>query len=143
MSRQRLLAAYTDATQGRAPVWGRDDCSTWPAQWVAEVTGRVVEWPAYETEDQAWDLIAAGGGLVPLWRDVAGAAGLRERDVALEGPQCGDVGIILTRTLGDVGVIFGTMAGLGNGPWLVWLRADTGARPMSVRRSTILAAWEV
>lgn len=141
MTRTELLAAYVRGTHGPA-VWGLSDCSTWPAQWVSEARGCEVRWPEYDTERDAAEMVAAAGGLVPLWREVAGAVGLRERDVAREAPRPGDVGVILTRRFGDVGVIFAPPE-VSDGPWLAYWRAETGVRPISVRRSTILAAWEV
>lgn len=140
--RVRLLGRYVEATPA-AVEWGASDCSTWPAQWVAEITGRTVLWPAYASEDEARELIAGAGGLPSLWRGVARGCGLRERDVALEAPSCGDVGIMDTRRFGPCGVIFGPLAGVGGGPWLAYWRADRGARPIAVRRSAILAVWEV
>lgn len=139
--REKLLGAYVRETTG--PVtWGTSDCSTWPAQWVAEVTGRTIEWPLYASEAEAEALIADAGGLVPLWRDVAVRSGLRERDVR-EAPEPGDVGVIGTRRLGDVGVVFGLLAGVGEGPWLTYWRSEEGVRRMSVRRHSIRAMWEV
>lgn len=142
MTRGALLAAYVRATRGPV-VWGVSDCSTWPAQWVAEATGREVRWPAYASEDEARTMMADAGGLVPLWRDVAESAGLRERDPALEAPAPGDVGVMLTRRFGDVGVIFGPLAGVPAGPWLAYWRSEDGARPISIRRATLRAVWEV
>lgn len=140
--RTRLLGLYVQGTSAVVE-WGRSDCSTWPAQWVAEATGRPVEWPVYASEDDARALITAAGGLVPLWRDVARATCLRERDAAVEAPVCGDIGVITTRRFGPCGVIFGPLSGVGDGPWLAYWRAEGGARPIAVRRATILAAWEV
>ncbi|MCF3933306.1 hypothetical protein L1787_07760 [Acuticoccus sp. M5D2P5] len=116
--------------------WGVDDCSAWPASWVAAITGRDVLWPAYANEDEARDLIAAAGGLDALWQDVAADCGLRRR-VKGEEPRLGDVGLIRT-THHDVmvGVVF------AHARIACW-RHEAGVRRLAVRHSAIVGIWEV
>lgn len=131
MSRAARLAAHVVAAPDREPIWGVDDCSAWAATWVALETGRAPRLPAYATRDEADRLIAAAGGLAPLWRRALAPLGLYETC----SPDYGDVGVITT-SRGEAGVIF-TAGGF------CWWRARAGALLLAPRAATIVAAWTV
>ena len=64
------LAAYLAEARARPWAWGRDDCTTFAADWVRLVTGRDVmaDWRGlYSTETEAAAIIRHGGGLARLW----------------------------------------------------------------------------
>jgi hypothetical protein len=86
--------------------------------------------PLYRSKAEADALIAAAGGLAPLWDDALGRLGIYTTST----PALGDVGIIPTRAFGPVGVVF------AHGAIGYW-RADKGALALSPRK--ILRAWHV
>ncbi len=131
MTRSPRLAAHVASLPDRAPIWGVDDCSAWAATWVALETGRAPRLPAYATADEARRLIAAAGGLAPLWRKALDPLGLAETGA----PVSGDVGVIRA-AIGEVGVIF------AEGGFVFW-RAQRGALCLAPRPETIVAAWTV
>ena len=131
MTRHDRLAAYLAAVPDREPIWGVDDCSAWAAAWVTAEAGAGLRLPVYASRTEADRLIAAAGGLAPLWRSVARPAGL----VECVAPELGDVGIIST-SRGDAGVIF--LAG-GICCW----RARSGAALLTPRPTSIVAAWTI
>lgn len=134
MSRAERLKAAVIALADVPVEWGVSDCSTWPAQWVADITGREFDWPAYSGQAEAEAMIARAGGLLPLWENVAQAAGLVRRHDFM--PALGDVGIIRTRGYGEVGGVF------ADGGVLCW-RASWGVHLIAPRRQTVVAIWEV
>ena len=129
------LKAEVERLSGKPVVWGSDDCSTWPAQWVSTQTGKTFAWPDYASAEEAEAIIAQCGGLEHIWRDVAREIGLREHE-ADERPQCGDVGLVTTRTAGVVGGVF---AEWGAFCW----RCERGVRFLPARMTTVVASWEV
>ncbi len=131
MSRSQRLAAHVAALPDRPPIHGVDDCSAWAATWVALETGRAPRLPAYATADEARRLIAAAGGLAPLWCQALAPLGLAETGA----PALGDVGVIDT-SRGAVGVIF------AEGGFVFW-RALRGALCLMPRPGSIVAAWHV
>ncbi|MCF3934354.1 hypothetical protein L1787_13145 [Acuticoccus sp. M5D2P5] len=134
--RGEKLRAAVAALDGVPVTWGVDDCSAWPASWVAGVTGWEVLWPAYASEDEAHRLIDDAGGLDVLWSEIAGECGLRRR-VKGEEPCLGDVGLIRTAFHDAmVGVVF------AHGRTACW-RHVAGVHRLSVRHQTIVAAWAV
>lgn len=128
--RGERLRAFCAAVQGEPAVWGSSDCSTWPAQWVANETGREFDWPAYSSREEADAIIEREGGLVNVWERVAAQAGLIECDPD-EVPPLGSVGIIETSHHGgQVGCIF-AHGGIG------CMRATVGHRAWGMRPYTI------
>jgi hypothetical protein len=131
--RAERLRALADFLADREVQWGADDCSMLCAQWIADETGREIDWPAYDSREEAHALIDAAGGLVNVWEPCVRALAL---EVRFDLPEIGDVGIIATHTFGDVGVIF------LHGGAAMW-RADRGIRVIAPRRHTIVRAWRV
>lgn len=97
------LAAFLASFEDKPVEWGRDDCTACPALWLRE-NGFDVRLPEYRSRDEAHALITAAGGLVPLWGQYLSGTGVGPRYGA---PELGDIAIIETRLLGDVGVIVG------------------------------------
>lgn len=134
------LRATVAAVKDRPVTWGVDDCTTWPAQWTVDVTGRTLpQWPDYASEAEARALIDAAGGLVPLWDEAARALRVPVRH---EAPEPGDVGVILTGRHGPVGVIF------GHGGVAFWRSSSAdgtrgGVHALTPRRVTLVRAWAV
>ncbi|WP_146149162.1 hypothetical protein [Nitratireductor sp. StC3] len=127
-ARDRLerLRAMAERLKGKPCEWGVDDCSTMPAQWVAETTGKEFDWPAYSTKEEAIELTEAWGGLVNIWDHVARQIGLK---AVFGEPEPGDVGVIQSDQ-GPVG-----------GIWLpnhvIMRRAEMGVRVHWVRPYTV------
>lgn len=130
--RGERLRAIVDALRGKPVEWGVDDCSTLPAQWVAEVTRREFDWPFYDTEEEAARIIADAGGLVEVWKPITRKLGLVERH---DTPEIGDIGIIDT-SLGHVGGIW------LHGQTFIW-RAEEGVRVLGVRSHRIVKSWQI
>lgn len=126
------LKAECARVDGVPVTWGVDDCSTWPAQWVASETGVELDWPSFDSEETAKSVIDGAGGLREAWQSVAHQAEL----IKTRDPEVGDVGIVEHPSIGQFGVIF------LHGGAAVW-RAGTGVRFLPVRRKVIFAAWEV
>ena len=97
------LEEFLRRHDGKPVQWGVDDCSACPHAWLRE-NGIDVRLPAYASRDEAHALIGAAGGLVNVWDDCLVGTGVRERHGA---PELGDIAIIDTRLLGQVGVICG------------------------------------
>lgn len=133
MSRADRLMAYIEAELGKPVAWGRDgsDCSSWAARWVERETGKRLGLPAYRDEAEARALMAEAGGLVNLWNDVLGRAGL----FPTVEPGIGDVGV-LRMLRGQSGCIFGA-----NGT--AFVRGAEGPAVLGPGKKTILAAFAV
>lgn len=102
MSRADRLTAFVERFKEKPAAWGEDDCSAAPARWVAEETGRVVDYPVYSSEAEALALKQEAGGLAPIWEDRLGRVGMFER---FDEPRLGDVAIVDTRLYGEIGGI--------------------------------------
>jgi len=124
------LDAFLRRFDGHEVEWGRDDCSAFCAAWARE-NGYEVCLPAYASREEAHSLIDRAGGLAALWERCAVEAGVSER---IGQPQLGDVGIIPTRRIGPVGVIFG-------GANLCCWRHGKGAFWLAAR--SYLKAWAI
>jgi hypothetical protein len=132
MTRAEQLHAFIMAVEGKAVEWGRDDCTTWAAAWVKEVTGKEVPLlGSYSTLDEAHTIIDEAGGLDVLW--TMALAPLNIHETPFE-PQLGDVGIVNTSRLGHVGVIF---AQDGIALW----RAIQGTALLRPRARDIVKVW--
>jgi hypothetical protein len=133
MTRADRLMAYIEAELGKPVTWGRDasDCSSWPARWVERETGKRLDMPAYRDEAEARSLMAEAEGLVNLWNDVLGRAGL----CSTLDPGVGDVGV-LRMMHGQSGCIFGA-----NGT--AFVRGMEGPAVIGPGKKTILAAYAV
>ena len=123
--RAERLRAYVEATKGKPVNWGVDDCSPWAAQWVADLTGRDIDWPVYSSEEEVVRIIEEAGSLLALWEPVTRSLGLQPIIALGDEPRLGDVGIVES-SRGQVGGIF---AAAGSFCW----RAARGVR--------ILPAW--
>lgn len=145
-SRAERLDRFISAFQGVQLTWGVDDCSTWPAQWVKQETGRAIVLPAFSDRATAHQLIDAAGGLAKVWTAIADALGLQYRG---DRPEVGDVGIISLPSWhrppnlplwkpAHVGGIFGP----GASPTFAW-RAVNGVRLLHPHRESIVASWSV
>ena len=110
-------------------VW---DCCTMPAQWAIDngLPGPMAAWRGtYGTENDAQDLIEAGGGLLALFeRELAGAGLTRRQGDA----RPGDIGVL--RILDqEAGAIFTGKR------WCVV--AERGLAFASVEPDAVLAVW--
>lgn len=95
------LSAFLAGFDGKAVVWGKDDCSACPHLWLGE-NGIHAHLPAYSSRDEAHALIEQAGGLVNVWDQCLAGTGVGERYGA---PELGDIAVIDTRRLGPIGVI--------------------------------------
>lgn len=144
--RGERLRAFVEAAQGKPA--GFDECSTWPAQWVANETGRAFDWPVFAARADMDTYIAEAGGLVAVWDRFARIVAVPERYVTDEA-AVGDVGIIETSG-GRVGGIF------SHHGVFCW-RAENGVNLIGVggrsfpmrtvegweRRPVVVKAWQV
>lgn len=128
--RAGMLQAYVDAAADQPVVWGASDCSAWAAAWVQQITRRMPPLPVYTSHDEAHALIAAAGGLVPLWDRALGDIDIWPTST----PELGDVAVFDTRNFGPVGIV---MANGGIGYW----RGEIGAK--AIRPRGLLRAWRV
>ncbi|WP_353641314.1 hypothetical protein [Mesorhizobium sp. WSM2239] len=134
MTRAEQLQAFVMAVEGKPVEWGRDDCTTWAAAWVKEVTGRAVpQLGSYATLEEAHTLIDEAGGLDVLWSMALAPLSIYETP---DQPQLGDVGIVNTARLGHVGVIF---AQDGIALW----RAIEGTALLRPRSRDIVKVWHI
>lgn len=97
MSRSDRLTAFLERFP-REPVWGEDECTAAPGQWVRE-EGHVFTLPAYRNRAEAQAIIARHGSLAATWDALLG---LPHR---IGEPELGDVAVIDTRRYGQIGGI--------------------------------------
>lgn len=134
MTRAEQLQSFVMAVEGKPVEWGQDDCTTWAAAWVKELTGKEVQMlSSYSTLEEAHTLIDEAGGLDVLWSMALAPLGIYE---VIGQPQLGDVGIVSTARLGNVGVIF---AQDGIALW----RAIKGTALLRPRARDIIKAWHI
>ena len=133
MSRGERLLAFIEAELGKPVVWGANgsDCSSWPKRWVERELDIRLPIPSYYDEEGARALMAEAGGLVNIWNDVLGRAGLCS---TLE-PQVGDVGVLRTMH-GQSGCIF-------DGHGHAFVRGSNGPTILGPGKKTILAAYAI
>lgn len=129
----RAVMAFAARFDGVAPKWGFDDCSMWPAMWIAERCNRDLEIPAYDSEDDARAMIASAGSLANLWSDIAS----RNAIAATVDPQAGDVGVIHTALHGQIGCIFAKY-----GLYALFRTVD-GWRGIGIAKRHVVGAWRV
>lgn len=145
--RGERLRAFVEAAKG-VPA-SVDDCSAWPAQWVANEGGRDFDWPRFDDLAAMEAYVAEGGGLVAVWERFAPAAGIAERYM-VDDTAVGDIGIIETRG-GRVGGIFShagvfcwrTQSGvnlIGVGGRSFWERNAAGEWE---QRPVVVKVWQV
>lgn len=138
LERGEKLRTVAEHLKGKSCVYGEDDCSMVPLQWVLDWNRHrhsrefEISYPAYASRDEAETVIEAAGGLVNVWRAVARQVGLTEH---YQNPEIGDIGIIETR-LGQVGGIF------LHGGAILW-RAEQGVRVIGVRPRLIVKMWRM
>lgn len=89
-ARDERLREFLESALTTLFVWGKSDCCTFVLGWVEQETRRKISVPPYDTEDAAYRLITAAGGLVELLRPIASSANLSE----CSNPEPGDVGVI-------------------------------------------------
>lgn len=128
--KESALQRFVDDWRQVPVVWGVSDCSAWAARWVETITGRAPVLPSYTSRDEAHALIAAAGGLGPLWDDALGAIGV----YTTSAPVLGDVIVCDTRKFGTVGLV------MAHGGVAFW-RAESGVHALAPRK--ILRAWHV
>ncbi len=115
-------------------VWGRSDCSAWPAKWVEFLTGKPVPLPQYSSRDEADMMIANAGSLEVLWgRALQGIAEPIGTDPGL--CKAGDVGILNTKRYGQTGVIIAS-------PRLAYIKAE-GPGGGVIRPRNMVQIWRV
>lgn len=145
--RGERLRAFVDAAKGEPA--GFDACSTWPAQWVANETGREFDWPAFADRAEMDAYVEAAGGLVGVWERFAAVIGVPQR-YDIDAAGVGDVGIIETSDGRVVGGIF-TFGGV-----FCW-RSDLGVNMIGVagrsfpvrtddgwqQRPVVVKVWQV
>ena len=133
MTRSDRLLAFIEAEMGKPVAWGNDasDCSSWPKRWVEQELDIRLPMPAYSDEGTARALMAEAGGLVNLWNDVLGRAGL----CSTIEPQVGDVGVLRTMH-GQSGCIF-------DGHGHAFVRGLNGPTILGPGKKTILAAYAI
>lgn len=134
---ERILAFAEEALVGKPVEWGEDDCSTFPAKYLAS-RGVPIEIPAYGSEAEAQAVVERYGTLADVWTAIADRSGLRE--VPIEMRRAGDVGVIRVSTLGQShgGQIGGIFLKYG---LLLLIRTEDGARMISPREATIVKVW--
>lgn len=132
MTRADRLMAYVEASMDTPAVWGRDgsDCSSWVARWIEAERGVRLDMPDYRDEAQARVVMADAGGLVNVWSDILGRAGIS----TAYAPVLGDVGVVRT-SRGQSGFIY------ANG--CVFIRADDGVMVLGPGKKTILASFSI
>lgn len=131
--RRLILRTLAELLNGVQCEYGINDCSMFPAQWVADITDKELNLPYYDTPESGKKIIDASGGLVNVWSNILEPAGFQQ---CHNTPVFGDVGVIKTRAFDDVGVIF---CDLGLALW----RTPDGTTFISPRAKTILKVWTV
>ena len=124
--------------RSRAPmVWGESDCSAWAAEWVFVATGQHLKMPAWNSEAEARALIARYGSLVDVWSAVIDDDNDNDLIEGYGEPEPGDVGIIHTHLVGQVGGIFLAHRNFA------WRGEQGGFRLIRPRLGTIVKFWRV
>lgn len=128
------LGEYLRSLGGRKREAGVFDCVTIVADW-AMANGypdpMAHRRGAYDSEEQALDLIADAGGLVALFDEFLGAAGIVEREGDL---QPGDIGVIAIRGE-EAGAIF------TGGRWV--LVGERGLIFVTLHVDCVVGKWAV
>jgi Domain of unknown function (DUF6950) len=134
MNRRKRLTEFSQRLDGEPFIYGENDCSMFPAQWVADITGKELNLPFYDNREAAMDLITKAGGLVNVWSEILEPCGFQQR---FDVPDYGDIGVVETRKFGDVGVIF---LDFGIACW----RTESGKVALfTPRMKTILKMWRI
>ena len=94
MRRHDLLIAYQEEVRFKPFAWGAWDCCQFTAEWVHRVTGSDPRgmFPAYSSEAEAREVLAAAGGLLALVDKVAPRVHVsraREGDLILANEDAG------------------------------------------------------
>lgn len=97
------LIKFLSSFEGKSVVWGYDDCTACPALWLKQ-NGFKFDLPEYTSKHEAHELIKSHGGLVKTWDYYLIPSGIQAR---YGTPEVGDIAVIDTRLLGEVGVICG------------------------------------
>jgi hypothetical protein len=129
------LGEYLSMQTSRPWEWGRQDCCTFPADWVLAITGMdpLAEWRGrYSTESEAELLIAEAGGLIGLCSN--GLTGILRR---VDVPEVGAVGLIkmvgTEHQIIDIGAIFTGKR------WS--FRSPRGIGALSLPPENVVAIW--
>lgn len=139
MSKDSALAAWLDRAIDTPRVWGRHDCTLWPANWVVECGhgDPAAEWRGrYRTLLGAARLARPAGGMEALFARGAEASGLRRASRVIAG----DVGLLAmpTAALGPtLGASVGAIS-IGGGEWAV-----VHDRGLWMGHAPVIAAWRV
>lgn len=128
MTRAERLTAFLKRFP-HEPVWGVDECTAGPAQWVRE-EGHDIALPTYRSREEANAIIAQYGSLAATW---SALSGLSER---YGEPEFGDVAVVDTRRYGQIGGI------CANARYLIVRREEGGWSWMGPVR-TFVKVWAV
>lgn len=128
------LQNYCAAYDGVTMTWGKDDCSTWPAQWVEKRLEVSIPLPPYESEDGAHEIIEAAGGLENVWGPILASFGVAEAHDGV--PEIGDIGVVRLNDGRHVGCIFAHGG-------VACFRTERGVRMFGVRPKAIVAVWRI
>jgi hypothetical protein len=100
---KQKLMQFLSSFEGKSVVWGYDDCSACQYLWL-RANGHSPEFPEYSSQEEAHQLVKEAGGMVPLYDQLLIGTAIQER---FSTPEVGDIAVIDTRLLGEVGVICG------------------------------------
>lgn len=69
------LRAFLKAQTALPFIWRDSDCFRLPGAWVERLTGVVLPWPEYSTEEEALELVRQAGGATALADSMLAAVG--------------------------------------------------------------------
>ena len=123
------LEDYARQAQETPFEWGVNDCAMWAACWWELKRGEKLNLPAYHSEAEAHEKIAAAGGLIPLIESQIGLS------IPPGQPDNGDVMVIETSV--------GEMTALSSGNGYAVARTEQGIRLFYCRAQTIKGFWPI
>lgn len=124
------LAAMVEARRRVPFAWGEQDCMTWAADVILELSGvdfLSVYRGTYDTEDQAEAILHAEGGLEALLARLATGAGMTER-ASPRLAQRGDLALVRVGNQMMAGVITGTAIAVPGSDGLAFVPARLAQR---------------
>jgi len=135
MTRVDRLRKFLKEVEDCPIVWGKTDCTSLPARWLAEEAGVEVSglnWFGleYRTQDQANLIIEKHGSLYDAWRITLHDQGINEQYC---DPSLGDIGLVHTHTCGMVGAI--VLEGM------CWVRTENKSRVLPIK--SLRHSWPV
>lgn len=127
------LAALIEARRGTPFAWGGQDCMSFAADVVLELTGVDFLAPhrgTYGSEDEAEAILAEAGGLEALLAGLAADAGLAERNPRLT--RRGDLVLVRVGNQLMAGVVLGTEVAVPGAERLGFVPARLATRAWTV-----------